>query len=77
MSNTLLDARFTRAKSSRSRQYIIRMLRALRVLSKREKFANLVFYTKQLDRKLKTITPSRTRWTRSVRRTAAASLRSS
>ena len=51
VSNSFLDARFVRAKSGRSRQYLIRAPRKILKLSRKEKFANIQFHKRVLKKK--------------------------
>lgn len=44
MTTTILDGRFTRVKSPRSRQYLIRAHRKFAQAIKEKKLTNLVFY---------------------------------
>lgn len=75
ISNGLLDLRFVRSKSPRSRQYLIRTPKNLLQLNKTEKLANLVFYRELLSQRFIPNTLEKRRWTRVNRRTSAETLK--
>jgi len=58
-SNSLLDPRFARAKSPRSRQYLLRTTKNVLQFNKSERLANLVFYRGLLKKRFTVDVPKK------------------
>jgi ribosomal protein S4 len=69
ITTSLLDSRFARVKSPRSRQYLIRSHRGFAQTSTEKKLTDLAFYRSLTNKRLFAGRPPVTRWTRVRRRT--------